>query len=89
MTRAATLRPPSAEIDAILESVDAALLEERFDRSAYQDALKRVADAGGDFADNQRVHEAAAKAGLIPSVLSRLKTPGKRWDQARRAFVDV
>lgn len=89
MTRPATLRPPSPEIETILASVDAALREGRFDRDAYQHALKSIADAAGDFSDNQRVHEAAARAGLIPSVLGRLKTPGKRWDSLRRAFVDA
>lgn len=89
MTRAATLRPPSPEIETILASIDVTLCEGRFDRDAYQRALKRIADADGDFADNQRVHEAAVRAGLIPSVLGRLKTPGKRWDPLRRAFVDA
>lgn len=89
MTRVANPRPPAPEIEAIHASVEVALKEGRFDGAAYRGALKRIADAGGDFLDNQRVHEAAARAGLIPSVLSMLKIPGKRWDPTRRAFVDT
>lgn len=72
MTRSAVLTPRSPALDAIAVDVEAALRDGRFDEAFYLDARRRVADAGGGFGDNYRVIVAAAKAGVIPSVLSAL-----------------